>query len=205
MSRLQQGESELATRESDYGAAISEPARTPDLLEQLGSCSEVAQRLLDRAHEHRRHVASLRDELGHARSENDRLSAALGDLRTQATEGARREDELRAAASAEWDRAAAALEARSDLERRLVEVEDRLRIEIAKSDRLQSEAQAARDRLAEFEQNDSQKSTRVDGDLDAARLRIEQLTNDLQSACNANARLRSLLNVFGMVEHLQSR
>jgi hypothetical protein len=129
----------------------------------------------------------------------------LEDVRRQATDGVRREDELRAEATAQRDRAAAALAARSDLERRLVEVEDRLRTETDRSDRLESEVQAARDRIAGLEHENAQKSAPVDGDLEAARLRIEQLIIDLHWACNANERLRSLLNVFGVVDHLESR
>lgn len=204
MSQLQQGRSALAAREAECGAALPEPSKTLDLVAQVRSCSEVAERMLERAHDQGRHVSSLRDELTEVRSENDRLRAALQDLRSQATEGIRREDELRALATAQRDRAAAALLAQSELERRLVEVEDRLRSATEKSDRLESEAQAARDRLAQFEHDIAQKSTLGDGDLEAARLRIEQLTVDLHWARNANARLRSLLHVFGVVDHLES-
>ncbi|MGO9468665.1 MAG: hypothetical protein ACLQIB_36090 [Isosphaeraceae bacterium] len=136
MSQLQQGQSGLAARQTERGAALPETSKTQDLLAQVRSCSEVAQRLLERAHEQLRHVTSLRDELGKARSENDRLRAALEDLRSQAAEGVRREN---------------------------------------------------------------------DGDLEAARLRIEQLTVDLRWASSANAQLRALLNVFGVVDHLESR
>ncbi len=207
MSQLQQGRSELAAQEAERGAALPERSKTQDLLAQLRSCSEVADRLLERAHEQLHQVTSLRDELGKARSENDRLRAALDGLHGQATEGVRREDELRAEAAAQRDRAAAALAAQADLARRLAEVEDQLRSATEKSDRLESEAQAARDRLAELEHehDTSQKSTLGDGDLEAARLRIEQLTVDLHWARNANAQLRALLNVIGVVDHLEPR
>ena len=203
LSQLQQGRSELAALEAECGAVLSDPGEPQDLLAQLRRCAAVAQKLLERAHEQLRHVTSLRDELLEVRSENDRLRAAVADLRRQAAEGVRREDELRAEATAQRDRAAAALAVRSDLERRLVEVEDRLRTATENSDRLESAAQAARDRLAEFERDIAQKPTLDDGDLEAARRRIEQLTVDLDRACNANARLCSLLNVFGMVDHLE--
>jgi chromosome segregation ATPase len=160
--------------------------------------------MLERAYEQRRHLSSLRDELAEVRSENDQLRAALQHLRSQATASVRREDDLRAEAEDQRDRAAAALAARSDLERRLVEVEDQLRSATVKSDLFESAAQAARDRLAAFEYELAQKSTHGDGELDEARLRIEKLTGDLHWACNANARLRSLLNVFGIVDHLES-
>jgi len=205
MSHLQHGRSELYAREAECGAALPEPTKTQDLLTHLRSCSEVAQKLFDQSHEQRRRVTSLADELGEVRSENARLRAALEELRRQATEGVRREDELRAELTVERDHAVAARAARSDLERRLVEVEDRLRSTTEQSDRLESVAQAARDRLAEFEHDIAQKSTAVDGDLEAARLGIEQLTVDLRWASNANAQLRALLNVFGMVDHLESR
>jgi hypothetical protein len=129
----------------------------------------------------------------------------LKDLRSQVTDGVRREDELRAEVTVERHRATAALAVRSDLERRLVEVEDRLRTATEKFDQLESDAQrVTRERPAEFEHDIAQKSKPVDGELEAARLRIEQLTTDLQWACSANERLRSLLNIFGLVEHLES-
>ncbi len=205
MSQLQQGRSELSARDAERGAALPEPSKTQDLLTQLRSCSEVAERLLERAHEQLRHVTSLRDDLGKARSENIRLRAALEDLNRQAAEGVGREDALRAEAAAERDRAAAALAERSDLAGRLAEVLDQLQSATEKSDRLESEVQAARDRLAEFEHDIAQKSSLGDGDLQAARLQIEQLTADLHGARNANAQLRALLNVFGVVDHLELR
>jgi hypothetical protein len=148
---------------------------------------------------------SLCDELRAARSENDRLRAALENLQSQVTDGVRREDALRAEATAERNRVEAALAARSDLERRLVEAEARLRTETEKRDQLESAAlQAARERPAQVEPDNAQKSKLVDAELEAARLRVEQLTADLHSASSANERLRSLLNVFGVLNHLDS-
>jgi hypothetical protein len=118
----------------------------------------------------------------------------------------RREDELRAEATAERHRALAAVAAQTDLESRLAEVEDRLLTATEKFDQFESAAQqAARERLADPQPDIAQKSVLVDGDLEATRLRIEQLTADLHWACSANERLRSLLNVFGVMDHLESR
>ena len=72
-------------------------------------------------------------------------------------------------------------------------------------DQLESKAErAARERPAEVEHDIAQKSKLVDAELEAARLRVEQLTTDLHWAFSANERLRSLLNVFGLVDHLES-
>jgi hypothetical protein len=158
---------------------------------------------MEGAHEQIRHVKALCDELRAARSENDRLRAALGDLQSQVTEGVLREDALRAEAAAERQRVAAALAVRSDLERRLVEVEVRLRTETEKREQLEKAAlSAARERPAQAEQDSAQKSKLVDAELNAARLRVKQLTTDLDRVSSANERLRSLLNVFGVVDHL---
>jgi chromosome segregation ATPase len=81
---------------------------------------------------------------------------------------------------------------------------DELRERREKCDRLDSAALAARDRLAELEREIAEKSTLTDGELEAARLRIQHLTDDLHWARNANERLRSLLSVFGVVDHLES-
>jgi chromosome segregation ATPase len=204
LNPLENGLSEPPARDAEHGAEFPTPTpQDPAVQGRLNS--EVAQNAVEWARDHLRQVASLRDELAAARAENDRLRADLEDLRSQAAGGTRREDDLRAEATAERDRARDALLARSDLERRLAEVEDQLRSTIEKSDRLESEAQSARSRLAELEEEIAQKPTHDDSGLKSAQLRIEQLTVDLDWARNANARLRSLLNVFGMVDHLESR
>jgi uncharacterized coiled-coil DUF342 family protein len=206
MPQLHQERSEPAARGAEGGADRPEPSKTQDLVSTLRHCSGVLRQQLERAQEHLRHITSLADELREARSENDRLRAALEDVHNQVTDGVRREDALRAEATAERDRAAGALAARSDLERHLVEVEDRLRTATEKLDQLESAAQqAARERAAESEHDIAQKSKRGEGELEAARLRIEQLVADLHWARSANERLRSLLNVFGVVDHLESR
>jgi chromosome segregation ATPase len=205
MRQLEQGPSELADPEAESGADLVEPGQQEDLAVQLVRCTEVAQNAVEWGREHLRQVVSLCDELREVRSENDRLRSTLEERRRQVSDGARREDDLRADLTAERDRAAAAFLARSELERRLAGVEDRLRSATEKSDRLESELRSARSRLAEIEHEIAQKSTGVAGDIEAAHLRIEQLTVDLEWARNANARLRSLLNVFGLVDHLESR
>jgi DNA repair exonuclease SbcCD ATPase subunit len=203
MSQITQDRSELASQETAFGADCPEPSKTLDLIAELRHCSGVVRQQIEGAHEQLRHVKSLGDELRAARSENDRLRAALEELQSQVTDGVRREEALRAEATAEGQRGAAALAARSDLECRLVEVEDRLRTETEKCEQLESAALlAARERPAEVEQDITQNSKLVDAELEAARLRIEQLTTDLHQASSANERLRSLLNVFGMVDHL---
>jgi hypothetical protein len=125
-----------------------------------------------------------------ARQEHERCLAAL-----------RHELEIaRAEATARRDRAAA----RVDIEHRLEEVTDRLRAETEKSHRLESEAQVARDRLAELQRDIAQKRALGDGDLRAAQARIAQLGAELHEARTANERLRCLLKVFGLAEHLNA-
>jgi chromosome segregation ATPase len=206
MSQLRQASTESAAREAEFGADHPEPSNPPNLLDELRQCGQAARQQLERAHEQLRHVTALCDELRDVRSENDRLRAALEDLNRQVADGARRQDELRVEATAERDRAATALAVRSDLERRLAEVENRLRTATENLDALDSAAkQADRDRLTERERDNAQRSELVNRDIEAAQLRIEQLTAELHWACSANERLRALLNVFGVVDHLESR
>ena len=129
MSQIAQDRCEFASQEAASGADHPEASKTLDLLSELRRCSGVVRRQIEGANEQLRHFKSVCDELRAARSQNDRLRAALEDLHSQVTDGARREDALRAEATAERHRVAAALAARSDLERRVVEVEDRLRTE----------------------------------------------------------------------------
>jgi len=204
MSQLQDSQSELTAWEADCGTALPEASGPQDLLTQLRCCSEVVQKQIERAHEQLRDTTSFRRELVDLRSENDRLRAVLEDLWTKATDQASREDELRAEATAERDRAQAALAARRDLEGRLVEAEVQIRAATEKSDRFESAAQAAQERLIDLQRENVQKRVTVDPELEAARVCIEQLTADLHRVCSANERLRSLLNVFGLAGHLDS-
>ena len=111
-------------------------------------------------------------------------------------------ERARTLAEASRGDATAAESARADVERRLTEVEDRLRTAIETSNCLDSEAQAARAQLTVLEQAADQ-SQAAAADLEAARLRIEVLSADLRQARIANEQLRALLNVFGLVENLE--
>jgi hypothetical protein len=205
MSQITPVRCESASPETGFGADRPEPSKTLDLLTEFQHCSGILRKQIEEAHERLRHVKSLCDELRATRSENDRLRAAVEDLHTQVTDGVRREDALRAEATTGRNGALAAIAARSDLERRLSEVEDQLRIETEKRRQLEFDAQrVARERSAEVEHGIAQKSKLADAELEAARLRVGQLTTDLDRASSANERLRSLLNVFGMVGHLES-
>jgi hypothetical protein len=204
MSQITQDRCESASPQTGFAADRPEPSKTLDLLTEVRHCSGIVRQQIEEAHEQLRHVKSLCDELRAARSENDRLRASVLDLRTQVTDGVRREDALRAEAAAERNGARAAIAARSDVERRLFEVEDQLRIETEKRCQLESEAQrAARELPAEVEHGIAEKSKLADAEMEAARLRVDQLTTDLHRASSANERLRSLLNVFGVVDHLE--
>jgi chromosome segregation ATPase len=177
---------------------------------------ETAIQSLQREAETLRHqlesVATERDaarkQLEALVQERDRLAARRVDDKERqgkSLEALRHDLDLaRAEAGARRDDAAAAESARADLEHRLVEVEDRLRTANETSNRLDSEARAARARLAEL-QHASDHRKAFAGDLEAARLCIEQLTVDFRQARIANEQLRALLNVFGLVDHLDSR
>ena len=55
-----------------------------------------------------------------------------------------------------------------------------------------------------FSRQAADQSQAAAADLEAARLRIEVLSVDLRQARIANEQLRALLNVFGLVENLES-
>jgi hypothetical protein len=160
-------------------------------LESLGRERDAALEQLESLVQERNRLAALRAE--ESQQHGKCLAALRHDLElARALVGARRHD------------AAAAESARADLEHRLVEVDDRLRAEIETSNRLDSEARAARAQLALF-QHATDQSHAFAGDLEAARLRIEQLAADLCQARTANEQLRAVLNIFGLADHLESR
>jgi chromosome segregation ATPase len=113
-------------------------------------------------------------------------------------------ENARAEATAASERALAAAATRAKLEGRLAEFEDRLRATHDQSQRAESELQAQRDRVVALTSESDHGRSLADGDREADRLRLEQLTADFDKARAANERLRSLLNVFGLVDHLGS-
>jgi chromosome segregation ATPase len=109
-----------------------------------------------------------------------------------------------AEASAATDRAAEAATTRAELEGRLADLEDRLRAANDQCQRLEVELKARRDHEAVPQPATEPGRSEAAGDHGVYRLGIDQLTADLDEARAANERLRSLLNVFGLVDHLGS-
>jgi chromosome segregation ATPase len=215
------------TIEQDREQLAALVRRNEELAEQAqGLGTELDRLRSDREAERREQRTSLealRHELENARAEaaaaSDRAAAAAAtrdelDMLRREREDERREQGLslealrrelemaRAAATAARDRAAAATATRAELEGRLAEFEDRLRAANERSQQLEDEMQAQRERVAALPSENGPAQSLGDGDRDADRLRIEQLTADLDQARAANERLRSLLNVFGLVDHM---
>ncbi len=155
----------------------------------------------------RKRDAALR-QLDSLVQQRDRLAAVQADdsqRHAKSLEALRHDLELaRSLAGSMRENAKSAESARADLECRLVEVEDRLRAAIETSNRLDSEARAARAQLALLQRATDQRQA-FSGDLEAARLRMEQLAVELRQTNAANENLRALLGVFGLVDHLESR
>jgi chromosome segregation ATPase len=155
----------------------------------------------------RKRDAALR-QLDSLVQERDRLAAVQADdsqRHAKSLEALRHDLELaRSLAGSMRENAKSAESARAVLECRLVEVEDRLRAAIETSNRLDSEARAARAQLALLQRATDQRQA-FSGDLEAARQRMEQLAVELRQTNAANENLRALLGVFGLVDHLESR
>jgi chromosome segregation ATPase len=213
--------------EQDRERLATTVRRNEELAEQARELGTELDRLRrDREDEGRAQQMSLealRHELENNRAEaaaaSDRAAGAVTtraelDMLRREREDERREQGLslealrcelemaRAAATAASDRAAAATATRAELEGRLAEFEDRLRAANERSQQLEDEMQAQRERVAALPSENGPAQSLGDGDRDADRLRIEQLTADLDQARAANERLRSLLNVFGLVDHM---
>jgi DNA repair exonuclease SbcCD ATPase subunit len=154
----------------------------------------------------RKRDAALR-QLDSLVQERDRLAAVQADdsqRHAKSLEALRHDLELaRSLAGSMRENAKSAESARAVLECRLVEVEDRLRAAIETSNRLDSEARAARAQLALLQRATDQRQAFA-GDLEAARQRMEQLAVELRQTNAANENLRALLGVFGLVDHLES-
>ena len=209
MSRLRQIE-----------ALGSDRDRLAALLERAETAGREAARHEAEAHRLARTIEQDRDQLAALVRRNEELAEQARELGTELDrlhrdqEDERREQRMslealrhelenaRAEATAASDRAAAAAATRAELEGRLAEFEDRLRAANEQSQRLEGEMQAQRDWVAALPSESDPGRSLADGDREADRLRIEQLTADLDQARAANERLRSLLNVFGLVDEL---
>jgi chromosome segregation ATPase len=213
-------ERDVALRQIE--ALDSDRDRLAVLLERVEAAGREAARHEAEAHRLARTIEQDRDQLAVMVRRNEELAEQAQGLGTKLDRLHRdREDEgrehrrsleslrhdleiARAGATAASDRAAAAGATRAELEGRLAEFEDRLRAANERAQRLEGEMQAQRDWVAVPQSESELGRSLADDGREADRLRIEQLTADLDEARAANERLRSLLNVFGLVDHLGS-
>jgi chromosome segregation ATPase len=192
----------------------SDRDRLAGLLEQAEAAGREAARHEADAHRLARTIEQDRDQLAAMVRRNEELTEQTQGLETEldrlrcAREGEGRQQRMslealrhelenaQAEAIAASGRAAAVATARAKLEGRLAELEDRLGAASERSQQLEGEMQAQRDLMAALpSEGDSEQAL-------ADRLRIEELTALLDQTRAANEQLRSLLNVFGLVDHL---
>jgi chromosome segregation ATPase len=187
------------------------------LLERSEADSREAARHEAEAHRLARTIEQDRDQLATMVRRNEELAEQVHGLGTEldrlhrdrddeerehrrSLEALRHDLEItRAGATAASDLAEAT---RAELEGRVAELEDRLRAANEQFQRLEGEMQAQHDWVAAPPPESDPGRSLADGDREADRLRIQQLTADFDEARAANERLRSLLNVFGLVDHL---
>jgi chromosome segregation ATPase len=187
-------------------------------LEALGADRDRLTALLEQTEAHglARTNEPDRDQLTAMAQRNEELAEQARELEAQLNRLQRdREDEAQesrtsqealrrdleialAEATAATDRAAASATARAELEGRLAELEDRLQAADEQSRLLEDELQAQRASVA-VQQPESEPGRSL---ADVDQPRIAQLTVDLDETRAANERLRSLLGVFGLVDHL---
>ena len=193
-------------RDTSLGQVESLVRERVTSLEQV----ESLRRERDTAHEQVKSLGRERDvallQVESLAQERDRLAAVHADdsqRHAKSLEALRHDLELaRSLAGTMQENAKVAESARADLEHRLVEVEDRLRAALETSTRLDSEARAARAQLAQIQHATDQRQASA-SELEAARMRIEQLAVELRQHNAANENLRALLSVFGLVDHLE--
>ncbi len=212
------GERDVALRQIE--ALGSDRDRLAVLLDRAETAGREAARHEADAHRLAGTIEQDRDQLAAMARRNEELAEQARELGTEVDrlhrdqEDERREQRMsqealrhelesaRALATAASDRAAAAAATRAELEGRLAEFEDRLQAANEQSQRLEGEMQAQRDWVAALPSENGPGQSLADGDRESDRLRTEQLTADLDQARAANERLRSLLNVFGLVHDL---
>jgi chromosome segregation ATPase len=211
-------ERDAALRQID--ALGAERDRLAALFEQSEAVGRDAARLEAEVNRLARTIEQDRDELAAMARRNEELTEQAGALRTEldrlqhdrGEEGrvhGRIQEALRldlegalADATATRERGAAADAARAALEDRLAELEDRLRAANERAQRLEAEIQARGDQISELRSERGPGRPPFDADREADRLRIEELAADLNEARAANGRLCSLLDVFGLSDHL---
>ncbi|HZW33094.1 MAG TPA: hypothetical protein VFF52_20425, partial [Isosphaeraceae bacterium] len=182
-------------------AAASEAARHQAEAQRLARTIEQERVQLTAMSQRKEELAAR------ARGLEAELNQMRRDRELEAREARKSQEALRrdlatagAEATAAKARAAAAAATRAELEGRLAELEDRLRKADEQSQRLQDQLQAQREQAAARPPEAEPEPALAEVD----RLRITELTADLDAARAANERLRSLLNVFGLVDHLES-
>ena len=214
-----------ATVESDRALAATATraeleGRLAEFEDRLRAANEHSERLETELQVQRGKIEQDRDQLAALVRRNEELAGQARELGTEldrlhrdqederrkpgmSLEALRHElEDARAEATAASESAAAAAAARAELEGRLAEFEDRLRAAHEQSQQVETEMQALRETVAALPSESDPGRSLSDGDHEANQLRIEELTADLDRARAANERLCSLLNVFGLVDHL---
>jgi len=174
---------------------------------EAGLAREQAEAAARQGADHAGRARGLQDELDRLRRGRDAEAAdrdrALAELRQELLNE-------RVRAAAEGERAAKDNgEAMEELERRLSDAFDDLRVTADRAKRLEAEATAARDQIAGRSEDEAADPSTPDrderdlmdggGDLER-RHHVEELARQLRQARDANERFRSLLNVFGVIQ-----
>jgi chromosome segregation ATPase len=198
----------------------SERDRLAVLLEQTKAAGREAARHEGEASRLARAVEQGRDQLEALARRNEALAAQADASRTELDRLRRdREEELRehrsqleavrrdledglAEATAARERAETAAAAPAELETRLAGFEALIRAADKRVEQLEAELKARRDQIAELESAGGPRPLAVDSDREADRHHIEELATELDEARAANGRLRALLDVFGLPDHL---
>jgi chromosome segregation ATPase len=216
---------EALIRERDIGlrqleALGSDRDRLAGLLEQAEAAGREAARHQAEAHRLARKVEQDRDQLTAMSRRNEELAERARALQAQldrlrrdreeegrehgrTLEGLRHDLEIGLAeAASARERAATAAAARAELEGRVAELEGRIRAADERIQGLEAEVHARADRIAELESRIEPGRSALEADREADRLRIRELAASLEEARASNGRLRSLLEVFGVPDHL---
>jgi chromosome segregation ATPase len=214
---LQQREDDRSQFDRELDSLREETERLRNQLQARSQeCDELAGRAEGLVHE----CAAGLEQAEARRQEVDRLAADRTKAEAALHEAERRyqaeNDRLRQALEAARDQAdLAARDVSGELERRLAEVQDRLRTETERANQMAAEYQAVCERLDSSHRShardssnagDSSSSSAISEaalhDRSAAELRLDELNEELRLCRAANERLRSLLRVFGLVKYL---
>ena len=208
-----QEEVQRIRREADAARAeVESLTRERDDLAARHDEAELALRMAEQ-----RHRDEVRDQAASAARRDDELGEQIRTLRDE-LERRRRDQEAEqqasrrgpagvdgepdpghAEATGEREDPSAVAADRAELHRLLVAAREELRAAIERSDALEAEAMALRDRSLLPGRSVAVGRADLGGDLEDDRRRIEELTEQLRRARGANEQFCSILNVFGLI------